>query len=131
MKTFCVVLASMMMVGPGFSEEAPAKGGLVKIEQAEKKLAEGIQLLDVRTLEEWNEGYIKGAKRATVTEEGFLEQAKKVIDPTKPLLVYCRSGKRSAQAVSQLREAGFSEVHDIAGGILAWEAAGKPLVVDE
>lgn len=120
-----------MMVGPGFSEEAPVKGGLVKIEQAEKKLAEGIQLLDVRTLEEWNEGYIKGAKRATVTEEGFLEQAKKVIDPTKPVLVYCRSGKRSAQAVSQLREAGFSEVHDIAGGILAWEAAGKPLVVDE
>jgi phage shock protein E len=119
------------MMGPGFSEIAPAKGGLVKIEQAEKQIAEGVQLLDVRTLEEWNEGYIKGAKRATVTEEGFLERAKAQVDPTKPLLVYCRSGKRSAQAVAQLREAGFSEVHDIAGGILAWEAAGKPLVVEK
>jgi phage shock protein E len=131
MKTTFILLASFMMMGAGFSETAPAKGGLVKIEQAEKQIAEGIQLLDVRTLEEWNEGYIKGAKRATVTEEGFLERAKAQLDPTKPLLVYCRSGKRSAQAVAQLREAGFSEVHDIAGGILAWEAAGKPLVVEK
>ena len=106
--------------------ETPAATAPVKIEQAEKKLAEGAQLLDVRTKEEWDEGHLKGAKLVTVTEDGFLEKAKAVLDPKKPVVVYCRSGKRSAMAVEQLRAAGFTVV-DIEGGIIAWTAAGKPV----
>lgn len=106
--------------------ETPAAPAPVKIEQAEKKLAEGAQLLDVRTKEEWDEGHLKGAKLVTVTEEGFLEKAKAVLDPKKPVVVYCRSGKRSAMAVEQLRAAGFI-VNDMEGGITAWTAAGKPV----
>jgi rhodanese-related sulfurtransferase len=106
--------------------ETPAATAPVKIEQAEKKLAEGAQLLDVRTKEEWDEGDLKGAKLVTVTEDGFLEKAKAVLDPKKPVVVYCRSGKRSAMAVEQLRAAGFTVV-DIEGGIIAWTAAGKPV----
>lgn len=99
----------------------------VTIEQAEKQLAEGAQLLDVRTKEEWNEGHLKGATLVTVTEEGFLEKAKAKLDPKKPVVVYCRSGKRSAMATEQLRAAGFT-VYDLNGGITAWQAAGKPVV---
>ena len=79
-----------------------------------------------RTKEEWNEGHIKGATLVTVTEDGFLDKAKAALDPKKPVVVYCRSGKRSAMATEQLRAAGFT-VYDLDGGITAWIAAGKPV----
>jgi rhodanese-related sulfurtransferase len=122
-----VLATSILFSLAAFSlAETPAATAPVKIEQAEKKLAEGAQLLDVRTKEEWDEGHLKGAKLVTVTEDGFLEKAKAVLDPKKPVVVYCRSGKRSAMAVEQLRAAGFTVV-DIEGGIMAWTAAGKPV----
>jgi phage shock protein E len=104
--------------------ETPTAPAPVKIEQAEKKLAEGAQLLDVRTKEEWNEGHVKGAKLVTVTEEGFIDKAKALLDLKKPVVVYCRSGKRSAIATEQLRAAGYT-VYDLEGGITAWKEAGK------
>ncbi len=106
--------------------DEPKAAAPVKIEQAEKKLAEGAQLLDVRTKEEWDEGHVKGAKLVTVTEEGFIDKAKALLDPKKPVVVYCRSGKRSAMATEQLRAAGFT-VYDLEGGITAWKEAGKPV----
>lgn len=105
----------------------PAVAAPVKIEQAEKQLAGGAQLLDVRTKEEWDEGHLKGATLITVTEEGFLDKAKAALDPKKGVVVYCRSGGRSAKAAAQLRSAGFT-VYDLDGGITAWKAAGKPVV---
>lgn len=98
----------------------------VKIEQAEKHLADGAQLLDVRTQEEWNEGHLKGAKLVPLTKEGFIEKARTTLDPKKPVVVYCKSGGRSARAAKQLRDAGFT-VYDLAGGITAWTKAGKPV----
>jgi rhodanese-related sulfurtransferase len=117
------LLISIVSISPA-AEPAIAP---VSIEQAEKQLAEGAQLLDVRTKEEWNEGHLEGATLVTVTEEGFLEKAKSELDAKKPVLVYCRSGARSAKATEQLRAAGFT-VHDLKGGITAWKDAGKPLV---
>jgi rhodanese-related sulfurtransferase len=104
----------------------PAAARPVKIEAAEKQIATGAQILDVRTKEEWKEGRLKGAKLVTVTEAGFLDKAKAALDPEKPVVVYCRSGRRSAMAAEQLRAAGFT-VLDLEGGITAWIAAGKPV----
>ena len=98
----------------------------VKIDAVEKQLDAGAQILDVRTKEEWNEGHLKGAKLVTVTEEGFLDKAKTALDSKQPVVVYCRSGRRSALAAEQLRAAGFT-VHDMQGGITAWIEAGKPI----
>ncbi len=100
----------------------------IKVEQAAVKIEAGVQLLDVRTKEEWDEGHLKGAKLVTLSDEGFADKAKAVLDPKKPVVVYCRSGGRSAKATKQLRDAGFTTVHDMAGGIVAWEKAGKPVV---
>jgi phage shock protein E len=99
----------------------------VSIDQAERAFADGAQLLDVRTKEEWNEGHLKGAILVTITQEEFLKNAKVKLDPKKPVVVYCRSGRRSAMATEQLRTAGFT-VLDLDGGIIAWQAAGKPVV---
>ena len=105
------------------SQEKP-----IPVEQAAKEIEAGAQLLDVRTLEEWNEGHLKGAKRVTLSESGFADQVKAVFDPAKPIVVYCRSGKRGAKATKLLQDAGFTTVHDMAGGITAWQKAGKPVV---
>jgi len=127
MKVSYLILAASLL-GPFAACAGPAEPAPVNIEQAERQIAEGIQLLDVRTRGEWDAGRLGHAKFATVTEDGFLEKAKAQLDPAKPVLVYCRSGKRSAKAVEQLRAAGFGRVHDLAGGITAWQAAGKPVV---
>lgn len=117
------VLACVALASPLYANEPPAP---VKIEQAEKQLADGVQLLDVRTKEEWNGGHLQGAKLVTLSKEGFVDKAKATLDPKKPVLVYCKSGGRSAKAAKQLREAGFT-VYDLDGGITAWQKAGKPV----
>lgn len=110
-----------------YAPAAESAAAPISIVEAEKQLAEGAQLLDVRTKEEWDEGHLKGATLVTVTEEGFLEKAKAKLDLKKVVVVYCRSGKRSAMATEQLRAAGFT-VHDLEGGITAWKAAEKAVV---
>lgn len=126
MKHLILTAALLFSIGSCSPAGEPAAAP-VTIEQAEKQLAGGAQLLDVRTKEEWDEGRLENATLVTVTEEGFLEKAKAKLDPEKPVVVYCRSGARSAKATEQLRAAGFT-VHDMKGGITAWKAAGKSVV---
>lgn len=126
MRLLTLTATALLSFGSLSYATAPAVASPVKIEQAEKQLASGAQLLDVRTQAEWDEGHLKGATLITVTEDGFLDKAKSQLDPKKPVLVYCRSGKRSATAAKQLRAAGFT-VYDLDGGIITWKAAGKPV----
>ncbi len=127
MKPLILTTALLLSIGSISLADKPAVIAPVKIEEAEKQLADGAQLLDVRTKEEWAEGHLKGATLVTVTEDGFIDKAKAALDPKKAVVVYCRSGGRSAMAAEQLRAAGYT-VYDLAGGITAWIAAGKPMV---
>jgi rhodanese-related sulfurtransferase len=80
-------------------------------------------LLDVRTPEEYADGHIAGAVNIPLAELG--NQLSQV--PTDiPVVVYCRTGNRSAQAVTLLREAGYTNVLDM-GGIVDWVEAGLPV----
>ena len=128
MKTFISLIIAGVLAGVSNGAEEVAKDQPIKIEQAAAKIEAGVQLLDVRTKEEWDEGHLKGAKWVPLAEEGFVDKAKAVLDPKKPVVVYCRSGGRSAKATKLLRDAGFTTVHDMAGGIVAWEKEGKPVV---
>lgn len=85
--------------------------------------AGGWQLLDVRTDEEVAEGLIAGA---THIEMAQLSIRAGEIERERPVLVYCRSGVRSAAAVEAMRGAGW-DAYDLAGGILAWAEAGLPV----
>ena len=109
MKITILATSLMLSMATISIAETPAATAPIKIEQAEKKLAVGAQLLDVRTKEEWDEGHLKGAKLVTVTEEGFLENP-----------------ARFMQRIVAVRAAGFT-VDDMEGGITAWKAAGKPV----
>lgn len=86
-----------------------------------------VQLLDVRTQEEFDEGHISGALLVDVNDSAFVENALAVIDRQRPVAVYCRSGRRSARAASQLANQGLT-VTNLNGGVIAWQDNGKTLV---
>ena len=85
----------------------------------------GMQLVDVRTGEEYEEGHIAGAVNYDVYAEDFIDRCTAALDKARPVAVYCRSGKRSANAAMQLKKAGFKRVLNLDGGILGWIEAGK------
>ena len=86
-----------------------------------------VQLLDVRTQDEFNEGRIAGALLIDVNDSDFVDKCKAQLDASRPVAVYCRSGRRSARAASQLAAQGY-KVTNLAGGVMAWQDAGKTLV---
>ena len=82
------------------------------------------QLIDVRTPEEYAPEHIKGAKLIPVQE---LESRLPEIKKDKPVLLYCHSGRRSTQAFQLLKDKGFTNLFQIAGGITAWKEQGQPV----
>lgn len=76
----------------------------------------GALLLDVRTAEEFAEAHVPGARNIPVQE--LPARIAEVGEKNRPVVVYCRSGARSARAASMLKAAGY-EVHDF-GGIHNW-----------
>jgi len=87
---------------------------------------EGALVLDVREDNEFTGGRIAGARHIPL---GVLKKRTAEIERYKesPVLVYCRSGTRSAMAASQLVAAGFTDVTNLQGGIQAWQSAGLPV----
>lgn len=90
-------------------------------------LESGLILLDVRTPEEWvNDGHIEGATLIPLDE--LENRASDELPQDAEIIVYCRSGNRSATATEFLIEAGYANVSEMAGGIRAWSESGLPLV---
>jgi len=87
---------------------------------------EGVQLVDVRTPHEHRTGHIEGNRNIDWTSPNF-EQDFNVLDPHSPVLLYCRSGGRSEQALEYLLQLGFKDVRHLQGGVLSWQRAGLPL----
>jgi rhodanese-related sulfurtransferase/rubrerythrin len=74
-------------------------------------------LLDVRQPEEYQDGHLPGAH---LVELGRLHEALDTIPRDGIVVVYCRSGRRSASATAMLRHAGFEDARNLVGGVLAW-----------
>ncbi len=80
---------------------------------------DSLQLVDVRTPEEYAEARIPTAVNIDVKDDSFMAKVAEALDPGKPVAVYCRTGVRSADAAKQLAKAGFT-VTNLEGGITAW-----------
>lgn len=99
------------------------KDGITKIdvETLQNKLGnEEITLLDVREVSEYDGGHIEGSVNAPLSS---LDASQLPYSKDEPIYVICRSGNRSAQAASQLQDAGYTEIYDVSGGMMAWEAS--------
>lgn len=83
-----------------------------------------VVVLDVRSASEFAEGHIEGAVLIDQGQSDFMEKTKAVLPTDKKIAVYCRSGRRSANAAGRLAAEGYQCVN-LKGGIIAWKEAGK------
>lgn len=106
---------------------------LLSINDFDTKLKEKAviaQLVDVRTTEEFLRGHLKKAANLNFTDDNFEDLVKAKLDKARPVFVYCFSGRRSADAATFLRDLGFKEVYDMAGGFAKWTSSSKPYASD-
>lgn len=113
--------------GSGAAGGLPASGDISN-EQLVKLAAQGATLVDVRTPAEFEGGHIEGAINAPVDD---IQTASASWDKATPVIVYCATGSRSANAAGYLTAQGFSNVYDLPGGVAAWDGelvagASKP-----
>jgi len=95
----------------------------VSREEAEKLVAGGAQLVDVRAGHEWEAGRIEGASHLPLAE---LAERAGELDRERPVVLYCRGGNRSTMATEALSAEGFDAVK-LSEGIVGWAGAGLPL----
>lgn len=117
--TLCVMIISC---------HAQTKQTSLPVSEFEKSISQGdIQILDVRTVAEFNSGHLKKSLQADWYNQQQFKERTSNMDKTKPVYVYCLTGVRSAAAVKQLKQNGFSNVLDLKGGLAAWKLANKPV----
>ncbi len=114
--TLCA--AALLLTGCGQTGGKAAEYKKITPAEAQAMMGEDVVVLDVRTQEEYDAGHIPDALLLPDTE---LKQRAEELLPEKDqtILVYCRSGRRSANAARQLLELGYTKVFDF-GGILDW-----------
>lgn len=115
------VLAAVAVVGvlamTGCNSAMPTAGNVDN--KTAKALADkGVRFIDVRTPSEFDAGHVPGAENVPLDQ---LPTALTGWDPAKPVLVYCATGARSAEAMSVLTGAGFKTVYNLTQGIVAWD----------
>jgi rhodanese-related sulfurtransferase len=106
--------------------QSSASHPVIQPQEYKARFVDGKQphtLVDVRSAEEYRSGYIPGAINIAVHE---INSKLNKIPKDKPVVVYCRSGNRSAHAAQALLAAGYSEVYDL-GGLFEWSRQGMPL----
>jgi rhodanese-related sulfurtransferase len=84
----------------------------------------GVQYVDVRELNEWNEARMPGT---VLIPLGSLAARVGELDKSRPVVTVCRSGARSINGGQILLSAGFTDVASLRGGLIAWSQAGRPL----
>jgi thioredoxin 1 len=87
------------------------------------------QIIDVRTADEYAGGHINYAKNMDQAEDAFDAQIQ-TLDKTKPTYIYCLSGGRSKSAAGVMAKAGFTNIINLDGGIMAWRNERKTLVIN-
>lgn len=109
-------------------ESQPGSETRLNADEFEKGLTkQGIQVLDVRTANEFKSGHIKNALQADWTNKEQFSERLKYVDKDKPVYIYCLVGSRSAYAADWMRSNGFKNVIELNGGINAWKRSGKPV----
>ena len=86
-----------------------------------------VVVLDVRTIDEFAEGHIQGAVLIDQGQSDFVEKVKAALPTDKKIAIYCRSGRRSANAAKKLADVGYKCIN-LKGGIIAWKEAKKPVI---
>jgi thioredoxin 1 len=98
----------------------------VNIDELIKRQAEGAQIVDVRTDQEWSGGHVPGAVHVPINELRPDHPALAGIDKSKPVYFVCAVGGRSSRAADQMSREGWHAVN-VQGGTEAWVSKGQPV----
>jgi len=123
MKRIITVLCLTLFLGTTFGQSKELKS--LSAHEFEQLLKDKkVQLVDVRTPDEYQSGHIKGAKNINIGDPVKFEAEAAKLNKKVPVAVYCRSGRRSKIAGQRLIDKGFV-VYDLNQGILEWTNSGK------
>lgn len=127
-KLWCILASTALLNG---CAAQPSGNNLLNADSFEKGIQQShVQILDVRTAGEFKDGHIKNALQADWNNATQFRDRTQYLDKNKPIYVYCLAGGRSAAAAKWLREQGYPEVYDLAGGFNSWRRSGKPIEGD-
>ena len=125
-KLFAYLLATLglnVACAQASYEDADVKGF------AELMTNPNVVVLDVRTADEFKDGHLVGALNIDQAQGDFIQKVKEALPTDRTIAVYCRSGRRSANAAGRLAAEGYKAVN-LKGGILAWKEAKMPVTTD-
>ena len=127
--TIPALLLMLFSCGAQNTESISNDGGKIDAKAFDSKIKteENHILLDVRTPEEFASNHIKGAINININSSDFGDKIR-LLDKSNTVLVYCKSGGRSATAFNSLQTSGYT-VYELRGGLLKWQAAGLPVEV--
>lgn len=97
--------------GAGAATGGAAKPGIVDGPTARELVAAGVKVVDVRTPAEFAAGHVPGA--SNIPHDQIANRHAELGPPSTPVLLYCRTGRRTAIAAQALRERGFSTIYDL------------------
>jgi len=128
MKKITIVLSLLFaMTLINCENEAQSEIKVISPEEMQNLLElEDVQIVDVRTPEEYQDGFIQNSQNIDFNSPSFDEDITK-LDKTKPVILYCKSGGRSAKCTKKLKAAGFVKIYDLDGGITKWKFKGLEL----
>lgn len=127
MKIYTLLFLSLIALACNVNSQT----GVIPAAEFEKKLSQPkVQVLDVRTAQEYQSGHLKNALQANWLDKEQFADRTQYLDKSQPVLIYCASGVRSGQAMQALMQQGFKEVYNLGGGLSSWKMAGKPVVAE-
>jgi len=141
-RTAAIALAALAVIGgatacssgttsssaTGAGTAAAASGSHVSAADFQAAIAKpGVTVIDVRTPAEFASGHIEGAKNIDIEGADFATQIL-ALDKAGTYAVYCHSGRRSGLALTDMANAGFTNIYDLDGGIGSWSNNGGQLV---
>lgn len=122
----CLILCLLGLLAgcTAVAEENVAEKVDVKTFSEKLESLQDVQLVDVRTAEEFRGGAIDNAVNIDFYGDDFDAELAK-LDKKKPVMVYCQAGApegRSGQTLAKLKELGFNQIYELDGGYLSWAA---------
>lgn len=122
-----LILATLLILGIvvfSCNKKRQSKAKIVTANDIQSLLhSDNVQLIDVRTPKEFKKGHIENALNINFFAPTFSDDIK-VLDKEKPVILYCRSGKRSTKSAKIFYESGFTDLYNLDGGIIKWKEEG-------
>lgn len=103
--------------------QSQSKQSIQKVDKAfmlENVVDKNVQLIDVRTAAEYQEGHIDDAINFDILKRESFEKQLAALDKNQPVYIYCKKGGRSSRAAELMKEMGFTRVYDYSGGYGDW-----------